>query len=111
MSRFQFYAKHGIGQRLNHSPLDLNRLFLRHQRPAFSGDSSAVKLVRTSTPSSVSATVCSKCAERELSHVTAVQRSSRIITSGPPALAIGSMARTNPGLSIGPWAGGPKFGI
>src|SRR5690606_20041191 len=52
--------------------------------------------VSTTGPSAVTASVCSKCAERLPSRVTAVQPSLRIRTSGPPAFTIGSIARTRP---------------
>ena len=51
-----------------------------------------MRLVSTSGPSSVTATVCSKCAARLPSWVTAVQPSSRIRTSQLPIVTIGSMA-------------------
>src|SRR5919109_3051425 len=66
--------------------------------------------VSTSGPLSVTATVCSKWAEREPSSVEIDQRSSAIQTSGLPALIIGSMASVMPGASSGPRPGSPKFG-
>src|SRR5262249_11886880 len=70
-----------------------------------------IRRVKTSGPSSVTAIVCSKCAARLPSLVTAVQPSSRMRTSYEPIVTIGSMATTMPGLSCGPWPGSPKFGI
>src|SRR5439155_3644802 len=55
----------------------------------------------------VTATVCSKCADRLLSRVTAVQPSARTFTAGRPAFTIGSMASTIPSASRGPRPGSP----
>src|SRR2546425_5899152 len=105
--------EHRVGQRLDHHPLDLDRVFFRHHpRPA--GVVRAdwpVRLVSTSGPFSVTATVCSKCAARLPSCVTAVQPSSRILTSQLPIVTIGSIASTIPARSCGPRPGSPKLGI
>jgi len=58
--------------------------------------------VKISQPSSVVPTMCSNCAERLRSRVTAVQPSSSTFTSGRPALTIGSTVNTMPGWSVGP---------
>src|SRR5678815_3180388 len=52
--------------------------------------------VSTQGPSSVTAMVCSKCADIERSLVTAVHLSSRTSTSGAPAFTMGSTAMTRP---------------
>src|SRR5207253_1776550 len=59
-------AEHRVRQRLDHRSLDLDRVFLGH-RPRLAGAVGAdwpVRLVSTSGPFSVTATVCSKCAAR-----------------------------------------------
>ena len=53
-------------------------------------------------PSAVTATVCSKCAARLPSRVTAVHPTPRIRTSGLPIATIGSIASTMPSASFGP---------
>src|SRR5262249_43945973 len=55
--------------------------------------------VRIRGPSSVTATVCSKCAESDPSSVEIDHSSSWRYTSGPPALIIGSIASVIPGCS------------
>src|SRR5881628_2468338 len=105
--------EHRVGQRLDHHPLDLDRVFFRHH-PRLAGAVSAdwpVRLVSTSGPFSVTATVCSKCAARLPSCVTAVQPSSRILTSQLPIVTIGSIASTIPARSCGPRPGSQKLGI
>src|SRR3989475_4287921 len=103
MAVLQLHAKHRVGERLHHRALDLDRIFFRHH--------AATRLVSTSGPLSVTAMVCSKCAARLPSLVTAVHPSSRMRTSYEPIVTIGSMATTMPFLSCGPWPGSPKFGI
>src|SRR5262245_27427659 len=63
--------------------------------------------VRILGPFSVTATVCSKCAESEPSSVEIDHSSSCKYTSGPPALIIGSIANVIPGWSSGPRPAGP----
>ena len=75
------------------------------------GNHASSGVVRTSGPLSVTATVCSKCADSEPSFVEIDQRSSAIQTSGPPALIIGSIASVIPSESSGPRPGWPKFGM
>ena len=58
--------------------------------------------VNTRQPSSVTTTVCSKCADNCLSFVTAVQPSPSTFTAGFPAFTIGSIARVIPSASLGP---------
>src|SRR5262249_34992833 len=67
--------------------------------------------VRIRGPSSVTATVCSKCAESEPSDEEIDHSSACMTTSGPPAVIIGSIASVIPGSSSGPRPGEPKFGI
>src|SRR6476620_591330 len=63
--------------------------------------------VRIHAPLAVIATVCSKCADRLLSRVTAVQPSDSTFTAGLPAFTIGSMASTMPSPTLGPRPGSP----
>jgi hypothetical protein len=63
--------------------------------------------VDTRHPSAVTATVCSKCAERLPSFVTAVHPSLNTFTPGWPTFTIGSIARTMPSASRGPRPGEP----
>src|SRR6516165_3080566 len=108
----ELHPEHRVGQRLDHRSLDLDRVFFGHRpRLDAAGPDPPLRLVSTSGPLSVIATVCSKCAARLPSWVTAVQPSSRIRTSQVPMVTMGSMARTIPGLSTGPRPGSPKFGI
>ncbi len=58
-------------------------------------------------PSAVTATVCSKCADRLPSRVTAVQPSASTFTAALPAFTIGSIASTMPSVSRGPRPGSP----
>src|SRR5207249_4910772 len=109
----ELHPNHRIGQRLDHRSLDLDRVLFGH-RPRLAGAVGAdwpLRLVSTSGPLSVTATVCSKCAARLPSWVTAVHPSSRIRTSQLPMVTIGSIARTIPGRSCGPRPGSPKLGI
>src|SRR5439155_18250056 len=92
----QLHAEHRVRQGLDHGALDLDRVFFGH---AVLRPSGSVPRVRISGPSSVTATVCSKCAARLPSTVTAVHRSSRTRTSQLPIVTIGSIASTMPGLS------------
>src|SRR5207244_1681658 len=98
MTVVQLHSEHRVRQRLHHGPFDLDRVFFRHLR------------VSTSGSPSVTATVCSKCAAKLPSLVTAVQPSSRILTSQLPIVIIGSIASTIPGRSCEPRPGSPKFG-
>src|SRR3989344_299855 len=68
-------------------------------------------VVSTSQPSSVTATVCSKCAARELSFVLKVKLSSATNTVSFPAVSMGSMASVIPSSSITPFPFNPKLGI
>src|SRR6185436_2230700 len=63
--------------------------------------------VRIHGPFTVTATVCSKCADRLPSRVTAVQPSPSTFTAGLPAFTIGSIASTIPSASRGPRPGSP----
>src|ERR1043166_5258909 len=113
MAVLQLHAEHRVGERLHHRALDLDRVFFRHlvQSQVVSATHYAARRVSTSGPLSVTAMVCSKCAARLPSLVTAVHPSSRMRTSYEPIVTIGSMATTIPVLSCGPWPGSPKFGI
>src|SRR4029079_2540659 len=57
--------------------------------------------VRIHAALAVIATVCSKCADRLLSRVTAVQPSDSTLTAGLPAFTIGSTAQTQPSHDTG----------
>src|SRR3989442_7765578 len=139
MAVLQLHAEHRVGEGFHHGALDLDRVFFGHvqfcslferglgpRNPCLGeaseraieapsdedeGRSPPPSEVRTSGPLSVTAIVCSKCAARLPSLVTAVHPSSRIFTSNEPIVTIGSMASTMPALSWGPWPGSPKFGI
>src|SRR6516165_6013966 len=63
--------------------------------------------VKISTPSAVTPTECSNCADSERSRVTAVQPSDKIFTCGLPTLIIGSMVKNMPGFSGTPSPGRP----
>src|ERR1051325_8991986 len=63
--------------------------------------------VKTSKPSSVTATVCSHCAERLWSLVTMVQPSASSRIAALPALIIGSTVNVIPGSSASPAPGLP----
>src|SRR5699024_4567992 len=60
------------------------------------------RAVRIIGPSAVMATECSKCAALPPSRVTTVQSSSRVITSCPCRVVIGSIARHMPSASLTP---------
>ncbi len=68
-------------------------------RDGVSDANSGAQRVRTSTPESVTSTVCSNCAVRDPSAVTAVQPSSQISGSMLPIVIIGSMVNVIPGSS------------
>src|SRR5690242_6092713 len=64
----QFHPEHGVGEHFDDGPFDLNNVLLGHPLPrwrtiVYYTDASAGSLVSTSAPVSVTATVCSKCAE------------------------------------------------
>jgi len=65
--------------------------------------------VKISTPSLVTATVCSNCADSERSRVTAVQPSDSTFTWGRPRLIIGSTVKNMPGRSTTPSPGRPTW--
>ena len=64
-----------------------------------------VDSVKISTPVSVTPIVCSNCADRLLSRVTAVQPSLRIFVPKWPALIIGSIVKNIPSSRIRPVPG------
>src|ERR1051326_2152867 len=70
----ELHPEHRVRERLHDGALHLDHVLFGHRRYA------ALR-VSTSGPSSVTAIVCSKCAARLPSFVTAVQPSSRIFTS------------------------------
>src|SRR6476646_9797506 len=80
--------------------LDDDAVYLR----AATGTSRAVRI---HGPSAVTATVCSKWADRLPSFVTAVQPSASTFTDALPALTIGSIASTMPSACRGPRPGSP----
>src|SRR5690606_30656759 len=63
--------------------------------------------VKISQPVSVIPILCSNCADRLRSRVTAVQPSLSIFTAYLPVLIIGSIVKNMPGLSSGPVPGRP----
>ena len=67
---------------------------------------SAGSAVRMRGPSSVTATVCSKCALRFPSTVTTVHLSGSVRVFAEPTFTIGSMASVIPASSFG-----PRFGL
>src|SRR5690348_8266208 len=131
----QFDAKHGVGQRLNHRGHHFNGVLFRisrialrlivmrpfchallcvrtrnvsiHQTIYQTGPDASFGRVKIHGPFSVTATVCSKCAESPPSAVTAVHLSSSTRTAGLPVFTMGSMARTIPACNFGPWPGSP----
>src|SRR3954467_14235077 len=76
-------------------------------RAASRGATGTSLAVRIHGPSAVTATVCSKCADRLPSRVAAVQPSASTFTAGFPAFTIGSIASTMPSVSRGPRPGSP----
>src|SRR5437879_2958660 len=119
----QLHPKHRVRQRLDHRGHHLDGVFLRiagirvllfwlrglrHTLQFYQDAPTASRgRVRIQGPFEVTATVCSKCAEQLPSMVTAVHLSSRTLTPGPPALTIGSMAKTMPSSRRGPCPGSP----
>src|SRR5215472_6719136 len=128
---FQFHAKHGIGQRLDHGGHHFNGVLFRVSRVALllfffkllhslpskrrsakashdhqDGPVICLGRVKIHGPLEVTATVCSKCAEGLPSAVSATH-SSRMRTSGPPAFTIGSTAITMPSCKRVPRPGSP----
>src|SRR5215468_6681739 len=89
----QLDAEHGVRQGLDDLPLHLDRVVLGLLALALLGElaassrhqaASLASAVSTSGPCSVTATVCSKCAARLPSTVTAVHRSAKTCTSQCP---------------------------
>src|SRR5437016_3812860 len=119
----QFHAKHCVRQRFNDRGHHFDGVFLRitgirfllfwlrglrHTLQFYQDAPTASRgRVRIQGPFKVTATVCSKCAEQLPSVVTAVHLSSRTLTPGPPALTIGSIAKTMPSSRRGPCPGSP----
>src|SRR5213593_1727497 len=83
----QLHLEQAVGQHLNYCAVEADGIGARH--------------VRISGSPSVTRTVCSKWADSEPSLETTVQRSFKILTSGRPALTIGSMASVMPGARVG----------
>src|SRR4249919_1741546 len=73
-------------------------------RRALTGTSRAVSI--HGSPD-VTATVCSKCADRLVSRVIAVHPSASTFTAGFPAFTMGSIASTMPSVSRGSCPGSP----
>src|SRR6266850_96420 len=87
-----------------------NALAVPREPPGGHATPSDQAAVRTQGPASVTATVCSTCADRLASAVTTVQPSWSILTSAPPTFSIGSIASTIPGRSRRPDPSRPWFG-
>src|SRR6266478_5688688 len=117
---FQFHAKHGVGQRLDHRGHHFDGVLLGIAGVAFlffvakllrhsllfssshhDGPVTSFGRVKIQGPFAVTATVCSKCAEGLPSAVSATH-SSRMRTSARPAFTIGSTAITMPSCSRAP---------
>src|SRR5882724_4035764 len=100
----KLYLEHCVRQGLDDHCHHLNRVFLRQSVSRFCQRSSPALLanycVKTRAPSAVTATVCSKCALKLPSSVTAVQPSSNTWTPGLPTFTIGSIASTMPSRSF-----------
>src|SRR3954451_4223533 len=113
-SFFQPDAIHGARQRFHDHADKFGHLHVlgapkrqRREGGYFRAATGTSRAVRIQGPLAVTATVCSKCADRLLSRVTAVQPSASTFTAGLPALTIGSIARTMPSASRGPRPGSP----
>jgi hypothetical protein len=100
---FDFNTEHGIRECFQNRALYFYRIFFSHnpvyQPTCFPGP---YLLLRIQGPSAVTATVCSKCAERLPSSVTAVHPSASTVVALAPRLTIGSIAKTIPGFNLGP---------
>src|SRR5689334_17720334 len=99
----QLHAKHRVRQRLRYTPLRFDDVFLGHSPPVVSYNFVKIR----GGPLGWIAIVCSKCAERLPSFVTAVHWSSNTRTSLFPMFTIGSIASTIPTCSRGPCPGFP----
>src|SRR3546814_210759 len=84
----------------------VNQMPSYRQGGAFSPCGLAVKI---SHPVSVMPMLCSNCADRLRSRVTAVQPSFSIFTAYLPVFIIGSMVKNMPGRSSGPVPGRPAW--
>ena len=87
--------------------VDRARQRLGHRSRQCLTEAGTSRAVRIQGSPAVTATVCSKCADRLLSRVTAVQPSASTLTAALPAFTIGSIASTMPSLSRGPRPGSP----
>ena len=58
------------------------------------------RAVKTSTPSSVTSSVCSNCADHEPSRVDDVQLSGHVWSRNEPSVSIGSIVNVIPGLAM-----------
>src|SRR6185436_11830845 len=100
----ELHAIHRVRQQLDNHPRHSHRSRDSRYRRALTGTSRAVRI--HGSPA-VTATVCSKCADKLVSRVTAVHPSASTFTAGFPAFTIGSIASTMPSASRGPWPGSP----
>src|SRR5688500_1320804 len=75
--------------------------------PIGQGAQGTAVAVNTRGPASVTATVCSKCADREPSCVTIVHLSCSVRVADFPTFTIGSMAIVRPDSNFGPLFGVP----
>src|SRR2546425_9037920 len=117
MSIVQGHTKRCSRYRFVHRALNFDHIFFRHVPLAFLPElhdhvprASHSRLKIRGGPLGSITIVCSKCAERLPSTVTAVHRSSRTLTAGPPMLTIGSIATTIPACNRGPCPAFPSFG-
>src|SRR5690606_21167953 len=105
--RVPFLALPPVGTRAGGRPLRGGPLRTGGVLRGHSSLSSPGRRVRISTPSAVTATMCSHCADSERSLVTTVQPSGRTRVWRLPALIIGSMVKVMPSCSTTPSPGRP----
>src|SRR5687767_1049167 len=100
----QLHFEHRVRQRFDDRRHDLDRVFLRHAGTAAGSRDPAVAPIRpvprTIAPAVPIATVYSKCADALRSRIRTVHPSRSTVTSPPPRLNIGSIARTIPGCRV-----------
>ena len=99
-------AKRGTVFTPRHSPRHRRSCVAKSVALATESDAESARRVRTSGPSSVTATVCSVWAAHAPSAVRTLQPSSSTTVSSVPALTMGSMASTLPDRRRGPVPGG-----
>src|SRR5262245_51404486 len=93
--------------RLEPNPIEPAGQLLRDHALYLRATTGTSLAVRIHGPSARTATVCSKCADKLLSRVTAVHPSASTFTAGRPAFTIGSIASTMPSANRGPRPGSP----